>query len=902
MSQVKSAQGDRAVNSGLVAAAELARGRAELGAGADDARLLDWLVRQGLLTKWQVAQLEAGRSQNLILGHYKLLAPLGAGGMGSVYRALDTKLNRQVAVKVLPPRLATPDAIGRFRREAFVALQLRHDHVVTSFELAQHGSLHFLAMELVDGPSLSAHLAKQKRLGVRETARIGHEVALALEHARELGIIHRDIKPSNILLSRQGNVKVADMGLAKFFGPQAQAGGPDTRTGQFMGTIDYCSPEQAVDAKRADIRSDIYSLGCTLYHCLTGKPPFAEGTEVQRIMAHIDILPAAIRVKNRDVPPAFAELIEKRMLAKDPGDRFQTPAEAAEALAPWARGEAGASANPWAGLESLDGLLDEVALAPIQKPAVQRERETRPSHRRPTPTLRVGAARRHRGAKDESLFRRPFAWAAVALVVLATITAASLLWPRKKPDEAVAANAGPILKGRFIPQPPSVGPDQSNNPNEQGEPPDADPADTRSDLGDSNVEPPSIDVPAASGAKGDGTGGASPSASAPPDAKDVDKPPIEPAARKVPGLVLTVKHGARVASVAVSADGSTLMTGGDDKTARLWNATDGAPRGAPLMHEAGVKRVSLSADGSYAVTYQPRSRFNFTIKSDSRASQRPLSFSYSDGTPDLPDFSLWDVSAEAADGRKPLLTARGELAIAADGKEALALDKDAGGTVWLVRFELANRESRYTILASAPNRTMSIQPILFSPDLRLLLAEDFSAALMRGRKLRKSQIPTDLQFWDTSTGKTRGKARRFSEGTASFPYTAVVSTFRPDSRALAVVITTYSRTSTRITHSDSNPRLQLLDLASARVLKEFTLSRDPNMIAFNPRGDLLACIGRGALELRDAETGEVRGPRTPMTGVTSAAFSGDGKRLFVGKYDGTAELWELDTLLAPAEK
>ena len=513
MNKLEAAVAERAVAGGLIGQADLARARAELGQGADDARLLEWLVKHGLLTKWQVAQLEAGRSQNLILGHYKLLAPLGAGGMGSVYRALDAKLNRQVAVKVLPPRLATPDAIGRFRREAFVALQLRHDHVVTSFELAQHGSLHFLAMELVDGPSLSAHLARQKRLGVPETARIGHEVALALEHARELGIIHRDIKPSNILLSRQGRVKVADMGLAKFFGPQAQAGGPDTRTGQFMGTIDYCSPEQAVDAKRADIRSDLYSLGCTLYHCLTGKPPFAEGTEVQRIMAHIDILPASIRIKNRDVPPAFAELIEKRMLAKDPGDRFQTPAEAAEALAPWARGEAGASANPWAGLESLDGLLDEVALAPLQKPAAQRERETRPSHRRPTPTLRVGAARRRRGAKDESLFRRPLAWAGVAVAILATITAASLYWPSKKPD---VANVEPIPDGQIAGVPPAVEPSAQGSRDEPSGGPsvaaEAIPADR---LDAPSVEPPSIVPPDPADANGIGAGGTSPPAPPP---------------------------------------------------------------------------------------------------------------------------------------------------------------------------------------------------------------------------------------------------------------------------------------------------------------------------------------------------------------------------------------------------
>ena len=433
MAQVESGLARRALVSGLIESADLTRCRAELGEETDDARVVEWLLKQGLLTKWQATQLEAGRTQNLVLNGYKLLAPLGAGGMGSVYRAFDTKSRCQVALKVLPPRQATPDAIGRFRREAFVALQMRHDHVVTSFELAQQGTIHFLVMELVDGRSLSAHLVKHGRLGVRETARIGRDVALALAHAHELGIIHRDIKPSNILLSREGHVKVADMGLAKFFGPQSRDGGPETSTGHFLGTIDYCSPEQAIDAKRADIRSDIYSLGCTLYRCLTGGPPFAEGTEVQRIMAHIELLPASIRLKNPDVPPAFAALMEKRMLAKDPGDRFQTPIEAAEALEPWIKGE-GSSANAWAGLESLDGLIEAAAQAP-RVGVPQGHRDTARWAKSPV-TRR--AVRLLAGSKKESILRRPLVWVGLVLLVLAGATAASLWWLSHDKAPAVA--------------------------------------------------------------------------------------------------------------------------------------------------------------------------------------------------------------------------------------------------------------------------------------------------------------------------------------------------------------------------------------------------------------------------------------------------------------------------------
>ncbi|MGH7138654.1 MAG: WD40 repeat domain-containing serine/threonine protein kinase, partial [Pirellulales bacterium] len=585
--------------------------------------------------------------------------------MGTVYRAFDTEQKRQVALKVLPPRLATPDSIGRFRREAFVALQLRHNHVVTSFELGQHGSLHFLVMDLVDGPSLSAHLAKQRRLSVRETARIGYEVALALEHARELGIIHRDIKPSNILLSRRGHVKVADMGLAKFFGPQAQAGGPDTRTGQFMGTIDYCSPEQAVDAKRADIRSDIYSLGCTLYHCLTGKPPFADGTEVQRIMAHIDILPASIRVANRDVPLAFADLIEKRMLSKDPGDRFQTPAEAAEALLPWFKEGEAASANPWAGLESLEGLLEVAAQAPrVDAPRAATPQSGRDTVRRRPARLTSRPRKLRLGAKSESVLWRPMTLAALVLVILSAVVGASLWWPRQKADDVLElANLQPGLNGQD--GRPSAQPNEGTTDRDDlpAKPPDGDGTDGPGDSGVETVAPPVVVESSSDDAKGDGEGPASPpgpSADPGRNAIAAEKQLSEPVAPNVPGLLLTVKHGAPVTAVAVSADGSTLVTGGNDKTARLWNGADDAPRGSPWTHsdQRPISFVGISADGRYTVTgthwpfyalsggYRPLSRGGAKRRS-------PVAFL---GYSKDPTYCLWDVSAGGGNGGKPLLT------------------------------------------------------------------------------------------------------------------------------------------------------------------------------------------------------------------------------------------------------
>jgi serine/threonine protein kinase len=869
MAQLKNPLAERAVAYGLISAADVERGRAELGAEADDARLLEWLVKQGLLTKWQAAQLEAGRTQNLILAHYRLLAPLGAGGMGSVYRAFDPNLNRQVALKVLPPRQATPEAISRFRREAFVALQMRHDNVVTSFELAQHGTIHFLVMELIDGRSLSAHLARQRRLSVRETARIGYDVALALEHAHEQGIIHRDIKPSNILLSREGHVKVADMGLAKFFGPQTQSGGPETRTGQFMGTIDYCSPEQAVDAKRADIRSDIYSLGCTLYHCLTGEPPFAEGTEVQRIMAHIEMLPASIRLKNRDVPPAFAELIEKRMLAKDPGDRFQTPAEAAEALASWVRGKGGSSANLWAGLESLDSLLEVAAQAPrvdLPPAAPQSRRDTA---RRPRSPVTRRAITLRAQSKHESVLWRPLGWAAAVLVILATATAASLWWPRRKVDDAaVVANLDLGVNS------------QGGSRGEPSEPPESDETNVSSSPADHSVDPPSIDPPQIDDAIQNNVPPTLPPSPAPSDDpalgdSDVDKPSV-PQERKVPGLVVTVKHPRSITCVAVSADGSILVTGGSDKKALAWNAADGTTRGAALTHNAQVASLGLSADGRYAVT---RSGFGF----------RPLiTYKQPRGRP-IPPFraqetesrvSLWDISGG---GSKSSLTSKEALTVSADGKFALSLECDnSSGTALIRRYELPSGAPRDVRRLAPPNSNDVLYPVVFSPDLRRLAA---------GASRR-------VWLWDAGTGKFLGKPRRFPEQTMINEIC-----FQPDSRSVAVTTCEYADAGRRDgnrQYTHSNPHVHVFDLSSDRSPRSFKLDERLGTaphVAFHPSRNLLALIGRGELELRDTQTGEILRRATTIDGATAAAFSGDGKRLLVGKSNGTAELWELDALL-----
>jgi len=324
----------------LIAPAQLDKTLAQAKEPVDERKFVESLVKQGLLTKWQASQVLAGHAQGSFLGKYKLLDPLGAGGMGQVFRAMDTDEGWHVAVKVLPKKFATPDAVRRFEREGQTSLRVQHPNIVRTMEIGQQGSTYFLVMEMVIGTDLAKIIRQSGKLSVGQTARVGYDVALGLEHARQLGVVHRDVKPSNILIAADGTAKLTDLGLAKFFGGSDEAASL-TNTGAVLGTVDYISPEQAEDAKRADTRSDVYSLGCTLYHCLTGRAPFADGTTFQRLLAHREEDAEPISTWNPDVPRELDELIVKKMMAKARGLRLQTPAEVAAALEPWARSAAG---------------------------------------------------------------------------------------------------------------------------------------------------------------------------------------------------------------------------------------------------------------------------------------------------------------------------------------------------------------------------------------------------------------------------------------------------------------------------------------------------------------------------------------------------------------------------------
>lgn len=366
------------------------------------------------------------------LGRYELLERIGQGGMGEVFRAVHRTLKRTVAVKLLIHHRITPALIERFRREIEAVGKLDHPHVVRATDADESNGIPYLVMDYVPGISLHDLLRRHGPLGVPEACALIWQAALGLEYIRQQNLVHRDIKPSNLMLTPDGVVKILDLGLARW----RDEGGSDeiTPDGAALGTADYFAPEQAVDSRKVDIRADIYSLGCALYKLLCGTAPYGGeqyGSFAEKVRAH------------REAP--FPELPERfpralnvvlhTMTAKDPARRFATPAEVAEALAPWAQ-----QAN-------LERLLAEAEL-----PCTGGRGDT--PVMTPHSTPRSAPTELHPSA--QRVPKRPWLMLGV-LAAAAAVLAIVFLWPPRQndaePKPGVNPQVGPVAAGNN-PKPP----------------------------------------------------------------------------------------------------------------------------------------------------------------------------------------------------------------------------------------------------------------------------------------------------------------------------------------------------------------------------------------------------------------------------------------------------------------
>jgi serine/threonine protein kinase len=345
---------------------------------SDPTQIVTALIKGGLLTQYQATQLLAGKSRGFLLGPYKILQPIGRGGMGAVYLAEHTNLGRKVALKVLTAEQAKDKlTLERFNREARAVAALDHPNIVKLFDFSHAAGVHFLVMEFVDGNDLQSLMTKTGPLHYAQAAQYVAQAAAGLQHAHDKGFVHRDIKPANLMLAKDGTVKILDMGLARSSSAAGDKLTAVLAAGDIVGTVDFLSPEQARNHP-LDARSDIYSLGATLYALVTGQPPFQGGT-VQKLTQHQmqDPVPLSKKLKGR-VSVALSDVVAK-MMAKRASERYQSAAEVIDALAPWQPGaeaaDAIASWQPSASNENTTQDLPTVAHFPHPAPRSVRVRE-----------------------------------------------------------------------------------------------------------------------------------------------------------------------------------------------------------------------------------------------------------------------------------------------------------------------------------------------------------------------------------------------------------------------------------------------------------------------------------------------------------------------------------------------
>jgi WD40 repeat protein/serine/threonine protein kinase len=533
----------------------------DAGRGPADG-LAEQLCREGLLTSFQVKHLLQGRHKGFLLGEYRILEPLGAGGMGVVYLCEHAVMKRRVAVKVLPSATVDdPATRERFYREARAVAALDHPNIVRAYTIEEYKKVHFLVMEYIDGVALHHLVEKEGPLDAAVAAGYAVQAARGLEHIHDKGLVHRDIKPANLLLDRKGVVKILDLGLARF-----SRHGKDDLTRRLdgnvvLGTADYLAPEQALDSHKADGRADLYSLGATLYFLLTGSPPFS-GTTTQKLVRAQMGAPRLVHEVQPTVGAALGAVVD-RMMARKVHERYQRAAEVVAALEPFANDahasgssvRLGASARGAVGGPPLQTPPADPPPEPVRRDAVRPAASTvRRSRGRTTPLRSRSVLEKPENLPDLPDFKRRFVLSSGLLYATGVL--------------AVFLAGGPLVLVWLV--------FSSSPTSTRSEPPAA-----------AAVEPEG------------GVGG-----DAPHGRPVVGPIAFAPAPAPVQGREARrfLGHADGVERLAISPDGLRVLSTSADHTIRLWDLRTGQTVAILHGHTKACHGVAISPDGRLALT------------------------------------------------------------------------------------------------------------------------------------------------------------------------------------------------------------------------------------------------------------------------------------------------------------
>ncbi len=356
-------------DSEILSADEFAKHRDALTQLGDVPAGIRGLISSQVLTQYQAEAIAGGHFQRLRAGNYDILSKLGAGGMGAVFKARHRRMKRIVALKLLAPEIAEESSfVQRFQREVETIAQLAHPNIVMAYDADEAELGHFLVMEFVDGRDLASEIDENGPLSIAETVDYIAQAAAGLEYAHSKGIVHRDIKPANLMLTADRVIKVADLGLARLTAASSTAqkrSSSITQAGGILGTVDYMAPEQALDSTTIDQRADIYSLGCTLYLMLAGKPPFFATSLMGLMLQHREAKIPDLRAAVPEAPLALVSAFE-RMVAKKVEDRPASMTEVIrlmEALKPLVKGLTARPVPSDAALAAGDGMFHKTTIS-----------------------------------------------------------------------------------------------------------------------------------------------------------------------------------------------------------------------------------------------------------------------------------------------------------------------------------------------------------------------------------------------------------------------------------------------------------------------------------------------------------------------------------------------------------